>query len=29
MQSHFLCLAHNLMILCETELARAHGLLKD
>ena len=26
MQAHFLCLAHNLMILCEAELARVHGV---
>ena len=25
LQAHFLCLAHNLMILCEAELARVHG----
>ena len=26
MQAHFLFLAHNLMILCEAELARVHGV---
>ena len=26
MQAHFLCLAHNLMLLCEAELARVHGV---
>ena len=26
MQAHFLCLAHNLMILCEAELAQVHGV---
>ena len=26
MQAHFLCLAHNLMILCEADLDRVHGV---
>jgi hypothetical protein len=29
MQAHFLCLAHNLMILCEAELARVHGVRNE
>ncbi len=29
MQAHFLCLAHNLMILCEADLARVHGVRND
>jgi len=26
MQAHFLCMAHNLMVRCEGELERLHGL---
>ena len=29
MQPHFLWLAHNLMILCEAELARVHGVRNE
>jgi len=29
MQAHFLCLAHNLMILCEAGLARVHGVRNE
>ena len=29
MQAHFLCLAHNLMILCEAQLERAHGVRNE
>jgi hypothetical protein len=29
MQAHCLCLAHNLMILCEAELARVHGVRNE
>ena len=29
MQAHFLCLAHNLMILCEADLARVHGVRNE
>ncbi|MEO8353040.1 MAG: transposase [Chthoniobacteraceae bacterium] len=29
MQAHFLCLAHNLMVRCERDLARAHGVRNE
>ena len=29
MQAHFLCMAHNLMILCEAELEREHGVRNE
>ena len=29
MQAHFLCLAHNLMILCEADLDRVHGVRNE
>ena len=29
MQAHFLCIAHNLMIRCESELEREHGVRNE
>jgi hypothetical protein len=29
MQAHFLCMAHNLMVRCETELEREHGVRNE
>ena len=29
MQAHFLCMAHNLMIRCEAELEREHGVRNE
>ncbi len=29
MQAHFLCMAHNLMVRCEAELERVHGVRNE